>query len=61
LILQYQAIQVIDEVIIIDDARLFGSDPAYPSKEELNEFIESRRSDVKITVQNDSIRITPPE
>jgi hypothetical protein len=50
-----------DHVIIIDDARLFGSDPAYPSIEELNEFIESKRSDVKIIVQEDSIRITPPE
>lgn len=50
-----------DHVIIIDDARLFGSDSAYPSIEELNEFIESKRSDVKIIVQEDSIRITPPE
>ena len=50
-----------DHVIIIDDARLFGSDPAYPSIEELNEFIKSKRSDVKIIVEDDSIRITPPE
>jgi len=48
-------------VIIIDDARCFGADPSYPSIEELNEFIESRRPDVNIVVEDDSIRITPPQ
>jgi len=46
-------------VIIIDDARLFGTDPAYPRREELFDFIKSRRPDVDISVQEDSIRITP--
>jgi len=46
-------------VIIIDDARCFGTDPAYPSIEELSEVIRSRRSDLDIAVQGDSIRITP--
>lgn len=46
-------------VIIIDDARNFGTDPAYPSMEELHDFIKSRRPDVNIVVQDDSIRITP--
>lgn len=46
-------------VIIIDDARCFGTDSAYPSIEELSDFVKSRRPDASITVQNDSIRITP--
>lgn len=48
-------------VIIIDDARLFGTNPAYPSVTELSEFIKSRVPDVNIIVQDDSIRITPKE
>jgi len=46
-------------VIIIDDARCFGNDPAYPSIEDLSSFVRSRRSNVSIAVQDDSIRITP--
>ena len=46
-------------VIIIDDARCFGTDPAYPSLEELKEFIRSKNPNVKIAVQDDSIRVTP--
>jgi len=51
----------IGHVIIIDDARCFGRDPAYPSIEELSKFIRSKRSNVDITVQDDSIRITPQQ
>ena len=47
------------DVVIIDDARLFGTDPAYPSIEELSDFIKAKRSDVNIEVEDDSIRITP--
>ena len=46
-------------VLIIDDARCFGSDPAYPSIDELNDFIKSKRPRANIVVQDDSIRITP--
>jgi len=46
-------------VIIIDDARCFGTDPAYPSIDELTEFIKSKRPNVDIVVENDSIRVTP--
>lgn len=46
-------------VIIIDDARLFGTDPAYPNLEELSDFIKAKRNNVDILVQDDSIRITP--
>jgi len=48
-------------VIIIDDARHFGTDPAYPSNEELNEFIKSKRTNMDIVVADDSIRITPKQ
>jgi hypothetical protein len=51
----------IGHVIIIDDARLFGEDPAYPSIEELDKFIKSKRFNVNITVQDDSIRVTPKQ
>lgn len=46
-------------VILIDDARCFGSDPAYPSVRELHEFIMTLRNDVAFEVEDDSIRITP--
>lgn len=46
-------------VIIIDDARCFGTDPSYPSLEQLNNFIKSQRQDIEIIVKDDSIRITP--
>ena len=51
--------QNLGHVIIIDDARDFGNDPAYPSLEELKEFIRSKNKDVSIAVQDDSIRIIP--
>ena len=51
--------QDLGHVIIIDDARCFGSDPAYPSIEELTEFIKSKKPDTSILVQDDIIRITP--
>jgi len=46
-------------VIIIDDARCFGQDPAYPNIEELIEFVKSYRQEVDVIVKDDSIRITP--
>jgi hypothetical protein len=47
------------DVIIIDDARCFGTDPSYPSIVELSDFIRSKRINIDIVVQDDSIRITP--
>lgn len=46
-------------VIIIDDARLFRSDPDYPSMDELYEFINSKANYLQITEEHDSIRIVP--
>jgi len=48
-------------VIVIDDARCFGSDPAYPTLPALREYVWSRRPHARIVVEDDSIRITPPE
>lgn len=48
-------------VIIIDDARCFGQDPAYPSIETLCTYIKSINSSVDITIQDDCIRITPQQ
>lgn len=46
-------------VIIIDDARCFGADPAYPSLSQLSDLVSSKRPDMAITMSNDSIRIVP--
>jgi hypothetical protein len=46
-------------VVIIDDARCFGNDPAYPTIEALKKYIKTKRSDLIIEVNGDSIRITP--
>jgi hypothetical protein len=46
-------------VIIIDDAHCFGTDSAYPSIEELIHFIKTKRPDVSIVIQDNSIRIVP--
>jgi hypothetical protein len=44
-------------VIIIDDARCFGTDPAYPTIDEIKGFIHARRENAQITVEGDSIRV----
>lgn len=46
-------------VIVIDDARLFGADPSYPSIEALETFVRERRPNVEIVTESDSIRIVP--
>ncbi len=48
-----------EHVVIIDDARCFGKEPDYPSLKELADFIQTKRSNLDIVVQDDSIRITP--
>jgi hypothetical protein len=44
-------------VILIDDARCFGSERGYPSLVELVQFVYARRSNVQISVENDGIII----
>jgi len=46
-------------VVIIDDAHCFGIDPAYPSKDELREFVLSKKPASSIEIEHNSIRITP--
>jgi len=46
-------------VIVIDDARAFGTDPAYPTLEELAKYVRSQRPRATVLVEDDSIRITP--
>lgn len=46
-------------VIIIDDARCFGTDPAYPTIGQLEAFVKSKRPNVELRVENDTVRITP--
>lgn len=46
-------------VILIDDARCFGTDPAYPTPASLDAYIRARRPGVNIETQDDVIRITP--
>lgn len=47
-------------VIIVDDARLFGTDPAYPTIGELEAFVEKHQPGSEVGIDNDSIRIEPP-
>jgi len=49
----------IDHVVLIDDARLFGTDKDYPTMEELESHIRDLRPDATITTANDCIRIIP--
>ncbi len=46
-------------VMIIDDARCFGTNPAYPTIEQVKCFIRSKRKDVEIIIRHDSIRVAP--
>jgi hypothetical protein len=46
-------------VILIDDARLFGADPAYPTIEELRKQVSARRPQLELAVDTDIIRIAP--
>jgi len=48
-------------VILIDDARDFGVDPAYPTLDELEAFVRERRPELEMAVDVDIIRIKPPK
>jgi hypothetical protein len=49
----------LDHVVLIDDARLFGTDKDYPSLEKLTSHIRKLRPDATISMKNDCIQITP--
>jgi hypothetical protein len=44
-------------VILIDDARLFGTDPGYPSLEEVESLVRGSRPERSIEVAQDVIRV----
>lgn len=44
-------------MVVIDDARLFGTDPGYPVLDQLREFVSSKSPNWKMEVTNDVIRI----
>lgn len=46
-------------VVVIDDARLFGTDPAYPTLEAVAAFVKSRSPERRMTVDCDCIQILP--
>lgn len=46
-------------VVLIDDARCFGTEPSYPSIDELTAMILSERPDVSISVEDDIMRVVP--
>lgn len=47
-------------VILIDDAREFGTAAGYPDLDTLRGFVAGRRPNFAIEVRDDIIRITPP-
>jgi hypothetical protein len=46
-------------VIIVDDARLFGVDPAYPTISAMTEAVLRRRPNLEVSVADDAIRFVP--
>ncbi len=50
---------VADHVILIDDARVFGSWPDYPTLEEFRHLIATTARRLHFTLEDDIIRLTP--
>lgn len=49
----------VPHVVLVDDARCFGTEKDYPSLAELETFVKSRRPDVRLFVKHDCIHILP--
>ena len=47
----------LDHCILIDDARLCGTDPDYPTIEELNTYVNANREGYSINSSDDIVRI----
>jgi len=48
-----------EHVVLIDDARCFGTEKDYPDIRELKSFVNQYRPDATIEVKNDCIHISP--
>lgn len=48
-----------NHVVLIDDARCFGTSPAYPTLEQVRQLVQSLRPGWRVEVETDSIRIFP--
>jgi len=46
-----------DHVVLVDDARCFGTRPGYPTVDELRAFVLARRPDWAVIVRDDIIQI----
>jgi hypothetical protein len=46
-------------VVVIDDARAFGTDPAYPTIQQINALLKSKGLKFDLSVKYDAIRILP--
>ena len=51
--------QDLGHVVLIDDSNCFGSNPAYPTIEEVKELIMAKRANARITVKDYIIRVVP--
>jgi hypothetical protein len=51
------AARLLNHVILIDDARLFGNAPDYPSLREINDLVSMHRPGWTMSVETDIIRI----
>lgn len=49
-----------DHVVLIDDARLFGSGPGYPPLAEIETLLHAHRPEWTMQVETDIIRLLPP-
>jgi hypothetical protein len=48
----------LNHCILIDDARCFGTDPAYPTIPEIEQYLKTNAPDYKVKVEEDIIRLT---
>jgi hypothetical protein len=46
-------------VVLVDDARLFGMDPAYPTVRQVWDLVRAERPDYAVDVGVDMVRVTP--